>query len=149
MLLRELGSIEAGLVEVFEVVVDRDGMTDEGDDSLVGEFLVRLIGMDGGDDLLGAVGDELGDLGGLVAHIAINLVDLPLHPGVAPESVGRALDLVVALSPGACAEQGRAIPSRVKRHMDAVGLLFIGAPEDARPPPSSIKGAVESPIGCH
>src|SRR5690606_21061675 len=49
------------------------------------------------DDLLGAVGDELGHLGGLVLHELLHRVDLPLHGGGVPAVAGGSLDLLVAL----------------------------------------------------
>jgi len=56
------------------------------------------------DDLLGAVGDELGDLGRPLLDEVFDLVDAVLHARVVPEALRGVLELLVALATGAGAQ---------------------------------------------
>src|SRR5690606_445365 len=77
-------------------------------------------------DLLGAVGDELHDLGRLVLHEVLHGVDLALHDGRVPELGCRRLDLLVALAPRARAEHVSHAESGEEED-----LAFHGAPFSA------------------
>src|SRR5690606_40255726 len=91
-----------------------------------GRLRARAATRDLRDDLLGAVGDELGHLGGLVLHELLHRVDLPLHGGGVPEVAGGRLDLLVALPARARAEHIAHAESGEEED-----LAFHGAPFSA------------------